>query len=207
MEITKDSCYLIGTCFGDASAKIYKYTYDKSFFGLNTVDLDFAEKFQKCLENVFSIKTKISIYKSNYKDHTYYRVCTQRKGIVNQIMEYIKEDFILSLPIEFKLEILRAVFDSEGCVSLYYRKPKNKPNKYYSLLIRFSTNYFENIFEQLLNDFNIKFNKHKHSTNGNISFNIWCNQAIKFYNLLKPFTIKRKDKTAKEYINLKYSLN
>lgn len=206
-ENTKELCYLIGVGLGDATLAIYPQkvkgkTFQKYQFSLETIHKEFAIKFKKNLEKVFSTKvklwkryqnTRIGNYK--YKKVLFYRVATQKREIVLFLKKYLDNlDWIKTLPNEMKVEILRGLFDSEGGVGEGSGKLKD---------IRISYGQKEGnglkIFKELLSDFSINYVEWK-DKNNIIHLYFRKQDAAKLYFLLGHLTIKQKDNILKRWM-------
>ena len=202
-KMTKELAYIIGVCLGDASvlkATYFNkngYKYEKYVLSLTVKDKDFLLKFKNYLEKVFCLSNlKISrVFVKKFKKY-YYNVRVQKKEVVEFVLNKVTNlNWIENLPKEYKKEILRGMFDSDGSVSI--DKHKGKP----VLVIRFGNYKYPETFEKLINFFELKYRKYKKEKI--ILFHFVGEKALHFYNLLGEFTIKRKDKIVKDYLKLR----
>lgn len=206
--LPKEFYYLVGVALGDGylSVSPKKYFnghgfYYKYYFTLDVKDKEFALRFKKCLEKVFNIKTNLNtgFWKLNGKKFKRFRVGTQKKDIVNFMVNKLKELKLNDLKRTEKLEILRGLFDSEGSVSVSLKRDKHINSK-----IQFAQkigNRGIKIFESCLKTFKISYSKNQY---GNKTyFRINCSSYKRLHDLFGRFTIERKEENFEKWLALK----
>jgi hypothetical protein len=223
LVFTKEFCYLMGVGLGDGcfiikefeqkskyKNKMYCYPAYRYAFQLTTVDKDFALKFKECLDKIFLLNVKIYEQKRetqiNNKKYTriYYRVQLNRKDFVILLKRYFDNlNWIFELPLELKKEIIRGIFDSEGCVNIY--TTNGKKNIRFLIGIVDKERFKLETVKKLIENVGLHYNLHisqqsKSSFTKRPTFTIGFHKNAKeFYDFLGNLTIQRKENIAKNY--------
>lgn len=195
---TKEFYYLYGVYLTDGCIshgfylkKGCKKKDERYQFKIMSKDIEFLEKVKNSFIILYASDATTNIYPRIVKGKIYYTYTLQKRELVKNLEAEFKDINIKELNRQNQLEILRGIFDGDGSV-MYYFKRKSK-----QFLIRITQHKTKgkcyNIVKSLLDNFNLKYKAYE------TSFNMWHQNAYKFYNLLKPFTIIRKDIIAQKY--------
>lgn len=211
----QEIAYMYGVTLGDGFfGYITHYDYYKGKrypgkrqlrFTLTSIDLDFVELMQKNLSKVLGKEFKILKKKpSGYGINPTYSV-----GAGGPQLEKIYSLFKTYTPIskKEKIEVLRGLFDSEGCILVTLQKYGINKGKDYLIIHSYFDNTnikIINLFSNTLTFFEIKhiIEKREYSPT-KILYRIHIKKKAlkKFYELLgNKLTIKRKDEKMK-YLN------
>ncbi len=196
--------YIIGVLYGDGSIGYSKRCgkrHNKYWVRLPTIDKEFAERFKNAMEDIFPITFKIREDYNHKK--TQYVIRNGSKDVYSFLIQYKSIDIIKSLKKEYKIEILRGIFDSEGYVGF---RGKNKECSSFSITITQAEKSETNeIINHLLKFFNLKHYVSSYTSNTQfgsckmITYVFVCHNGIALHNLLGKFTIERKERNYKEY--------
>jgi len=187
-ELTPNKAYILGVV-GPGDGWI-----DKDRVGLNVVDLDFANEFDRCIREVYSlVPSRYEVNDNNPNHRTGYRVVLYSKRAVGDIFRYGKlEDFkhynervpvqIKKASLQVQAPYLRAFFDSQGSVSLHHKEiTGTKKNKF--------------VLEEiggLLSNFDIYWRVVGPKFSGSRDITISCRKLIERFAERINFTIWRK---------------
>jgi hypothetical protein len=198
---TPSFSYLIGAGLGDGCiCTCLVRGWEQTTFMLKVKDFDFINKFKDELENVFKRKYNITDYMGQFS--RIFQAGTQAKSEALLIKSYMEnEDWILNS--SNRKEVIRGIFDSEGCVNVYKVDGKD----YIRVLIGVVDEIFFELIKKLLTMENIKYTTYtaKPSSTSFQKSNTLCVslhglKAINFYKYLGSFTINRKDIIMKDYL-------
>jgi len=193
-EMTKSMAYLYGVGLGDAFfGKVNKYYR----YSLRTIDYEFCELVRNNLENILNKKIRIRINKpspSAFGKNKLFCICIQNGLTLKRLFKFFDEFDCTNSKDSIKVEILRGLFDSEGCVLL----PKIKE---YKLIVGGFDNTNKKIIDlyvRLLDYFNIKSKIEQREYSHSYRVLVYKKELQKLYSLFgNKLTIKRKDEKMK----------
>ncbi len=172
-------------------------------------DKDFIERIVYILNTIYDADVKIRKRRIRYNDRTliYYAVQTQKKQIYYATAELIRAEWIEKQNWKTKIQILRALFDGDGGISLDERIKKDGDciNFYYtiSVAMRFGNTDKKviNIYIKLLNYFNVPYKIYPYYKGRKKPlYEIRCSgkNAEALHEVIKPL-IQRKERKIQEY--------
>jgi hypothetical protein len=200
----KHISYIVGVLYGDGclckTERIRNKKKKKDYMvRLMCKDYCFAKRFRDCIETITNRRINIKYSKAEritpggkvYKNKYYY-VQIQTKSFYEFIYHFYNRVYDLD-----KLELLRGLFDSEGCVIEQTGIKRSKKgynyqrNDFELSISQRDSNYksiiTRKLIKHLLDYFHINY------VEGKYAFHIWTRNAIKLHDLLGEFTIKRKE--------------
>jgi len=188
--------YLRGVFDGDG------YYSKRNCIVVNLTDYDFLEEIQRCVKKVFnkhSIIKPTKVYGKKSKPQWRITVFIGGEGAVKKLRALVPTSR------EQKIQYLKGMFDAEGHIGIYEmpvtHNPKNYMGKDKFLNLSQSNHTDLKLWSTWLDELGIE-NSIMFRDDGRSRINIRKNDAIKKYNELIGFRIKRKQDTLNEVISL-----
>jgi len=193
---SKELAYVLGALMGDGSFRIQKSKQRTSYviiFGVS--DKDFMDKFVSYFERWCCIKPKVSFEHGGIKkfpNGKYYRykgllltqICSKEAIIFLKKFKDNPIRIIEFLPFKVWNWFLKGIWDAEGSIS--------DSNGYPRLYFSNSNLEIINLFKILLMRHEIRFSSYLDKEDNSITIEILGFGIIRFLNLIKGITIKRK---------------